>query len=150
MSHLQDVVAGVAEALSTGTFVMPVTAERVFDPQVDLPELPTGQARLTVIGKSETTQRIDRGATLLDRFTVDVGVRGIPTDQTKESLDPFSTLVDQVRDYFWVNLWPDAEVDIDTAEVTVPWSVRHLNEQNVFLSVVSFTFVRTRDVPERS
>ncbi|MDX1968027.1 MAG: hypothetical protein SFV23_12705 [Planctomycetaceae bacterium] len=149
MSDLQDVADGVATALAAGSFVMPVTAVRVFDTQVDLPNLPAGGAILTVIGKSETTQMIDRGATLLDRFTVDCGIRGVPADQETTSLDPYSTLVDQIRDYFWAELWPGEVVDIDTAEVTVPWSVKHLNEQNVFLAVVSFTFVRTRDVPER-
>lgn len=149
MSDLQTIADAVADQLGAGTFAVPVTASRVMDPQVELKDLPTGQALLTVIGKSETSQRADRGATLRDTFTVDVGIRAVPVDQDPATLDPFATLVDVVRDYFWVELWPEADVDIDTAEVTVPWSVRHLNEQNVFLSVVSFTFVRTRDVPER-
>lgn len=150
MSDLQTIADSVADELASGAFAVPVTAARVMDPQTELKGLPTGQALLTVIGKSETSQRADRGATLLDTFTVDVGIRGVPVDQEPTTLDPFATLVDGVRDYFWSELWPGAEVDLSTAEVTVPWSVRHLNEQNVFLSVVSFTFVRTRDVPERS
>lgn len=147
--RLQAIADKVKEALDAATFSPVVTVERVYDPQVERLDLPASTTPLlSVVAKSETNVRDSRG-TLIDSYVVDVAIRCRVADETPASCDPLSALVDSVADYFWETTWTGSNVTQTEGEISSPWSVNNLAEQNVFLAVVSYTFTGLRDTPTR-
>jgi hypothetical protein len=150
-SRLQPIADGVATALAAGTFAPALTVERVYDVQVDADALPASATGVlvTVLAKESTASRATRGE-LLEEYVVDVAIRTRVADKTVGTCDPLSDLVESIRDYFWVETWPEASESLSLKDASmVPWSEPHMRESGVFFALVTLTFEDIVPVPER-
>jgi len=148
-SRLQQVADIVGQLLQAAELPLVCAVERLYDPKVDLKELPVPTSPLlTVIGRKDSRSRHAR-ALLADEYTVDVGIRAQVASDAPEHCDPLSELTDAIADALWTKIvrftdenGPGEHVDayLTAADVSTPWSVTHLREQQVWLSVVTFTF----------
>lgn len=148
MADLQSVTDAVRADLAAASLGVTLTVARVFDPDADLKDLPTGPgaALVIVIGKGVTTTRESRGS-VQDSFTVDVGIRAkVPQSDPDGTCDDLSELHRKIKDYWW-----GQKVDGTTfmAVEETPWSVTHLTDQRVWVSMMTLTFLQGRSIPAR-
>jgi hypothetical protein len=148
MADLQSVADAVRADLAAASLGVTLTVARKFDPDTDLKDIPTGPgaALVTVMSKGNSTTRETRGS-VLDTITVDVGIRArVPQSNPDDACDDLSELHRKIRDYWW-------NQTIDGTKFTgveeTPWSVTHLTDQRVWVSLMTLTFIQSRNIPAR-
>ena len=112
---------------------------RKFDPDADLKDIPTGPGRLlvTVIGRSVSTTRESRPGSVRDTFTVDVAIRAkVPQSLPDDACDDLSGAAPQGQRLLVGNQAVDGTAFIGVEKP--PWSVSHLTDQRVVVSMMTF------------
>lgn len=148
MADLQSLADAVRADLAAASLGVTLTVARVFDPDTDLKNIPIGPAAalVTVIGKGVTTTRESRGS-IQDSFSVDVGIRAkVPQTDPDGTCDDLSELHRKIKDYWW-NQKIDGATFMSVEET--PWSVAHLTDQRVWVSMMTLTFLQGRSIPAR-
>lgn len=148
MPDLQSIAASVASDLAAASLGMTLTVARAFDPDVDLKGLPQAAdsaAHVTVIGRTTATTRAARRF-LEDEIVIDVGIRARVSQDYDDEADDLAELTRKVQDYWWDTEYSGAR--FRSVEVT-PWSVTHLTEHRLWMSLVSLTFINSREIPAR-
>lgn len=148
MADLQSLTDAVRADLAAASLGVALTVGRKFDPDVDLKDVPTGPAAamVTVIGKGCSTTRESRGS-VLDTFTVDVGIRArVPQVNPDDACDDLSVLHRKIKDYWWTQTVDGTKF---TGVEELPWSIPHLTDQRVWTSLLTLTFIQSRDIPAR-
>lgn len=138
MSVLTNIADAVVAELNDHDFGVQFTAERVYDPALEIRELK--DLRVTVVPKGAETQTASRSLVQHD-YRVDVAVRKKFDADSSAELDPLIDLVEAIGDFFKqrrLQSMPNAAWV--RTENPSAWSPEHLSEQRVFVSVLTFTF----------
>jgi len=138
MAVVTDLADAVVAELNAATFSQPVTAERHYLPQFDLPEMKT--LHVTVVPKGVVLSTSDRARGQGD-YSIDIAVqKKFETDENTE-LDPLVALVEEIADHFRARRlasYPNAAW-LKT-EQTVLYAPEHIHELRQFTSVLTLTY----------
>jgi len=152
-STLIDAAEAVKDALNEapeGTFDQEFTAVRSYRPRYTPSQLKT--LRVTVVPRGVDRSILGRRTRRIDPV-IDIGIQKKltpPTDDTdaafsNEQGDALMSLVEAIADYLDSKRLPGyldaAPVSIDNDPV---WSVEELSQNNIFMSVITFTLRRAK------
>jgi len=137
------VAVSIAEAVLVGlnghTFSQPLTAERQYRPQFELPDMKT--LRVSVVPRALKTSGGTRGQAG-NECAVDVAVQKKLDTEENAEIDPLIGLVEEIADFVRTTrrfaTFPDA-VWVRTENDPL-YSLEHLEELRQFTSVLTFTF----------
>src|SRR5690606_18917339 len=96
VSTIIDVADAVTASLNAGTFSPPFTAQRRYQPRLDLAQLQT--LRVSVVPKSVTTTAASRRDGFVDS-AVDIGIQQKVTAGDPSQVDALLDLVEQINDH---------------------------------------------------
>jgi len=138
VTDIADAVVAELNSPPPGTFAQAFTAARHYRPQFDLAELKT--LRVSVVPRKVEITSLMRSANQND-VSVDVAVqKKVSPDDTAE-LDALMALVEQIADYFRLRRLTAVPTALWTKTENVPvYSPEHLEQKQVFTSVLTFTF----------
>ena len=135
-------VADIAEAVKTdlngGTFSQPFTAERLYQPLFELPDMQ--QLHVTVVPSGVAVLPATRKQCFID-VTVDVAVQKKFAQGDAVELDPLMALVEEIRVFFQLQrlaAYPSAVWQ--KTENKPIYALEHMDELRQFTSVLSLTF----------
>jgi len=140
-----SLITTIADALVTelngapaGTFAQAFAAARHYRPQFDLAELKT--LRVSVVPKGIVITGLMRSANQHD-VSVDVAVQKKVNPTDSAELDGLMTLVEQIADFFRLRRLAALPQALWTKTDNLPvYSPEHLEQKQVFTSVLTFTF----------
>jgi hypothetical protein len=141
MSLIADIAQAVVGELNgapPGTFALAFTAARSYRPEFDLAALKT--LRVCVVPKAIAIASLGRSANQHD-VAIDVAVQKKVDAGDTSALDGLMTLVEQIADYLrlrrLVSFPAACWVKTDNQPV---YSMEHLEQHQVFTSVLTLTF----------
>jgi hypothetical protein len=135
--ELLRVADSVVQRLNAGPFSQAFTAQRLYLPQFELPEMAT--LHVSVVPKEEVTQFLSRGQ-LMRTCTVEVGVQKKLEQIGNEQIDALVMLVNEIADAF-NRLKLDAPNALCTATKPNPiYAPEHLDQLRQFTSVITLKF----------
>ena len=142
MAVITDIADAVVQELNSGSWSLPLSAERHYRPVFDLKDMQT--LHVTVVPKGTQVERADRSRSQFD-YQVDVGVQRKFEKGDAAELDPLVGLVEEIADHFRAQrlaAYPDAVcVKSEHAPVYAP---EHMDELRQFTSVLTLTFRAVR------
>lgn len=131
------VVTELAQAPAE-TFVQPFAAQRHYRPTFDLAALKT--VRVSVVPRSLTISALGRASNQHD-VAVDVAVQKKVDPADSAELDSLMRLVEQIADFFRLRRLTELPEAMWTRTENQPvYSPEHLEQKQVFTSVLTFTF----------
>lgn len=141
MSKITDIADAVVTALNSGTFSQTFTAQRLYLPVYDLPDMET--LRVAVVPRGLTREIFGRDSTKVD-YIIDVAIQQKPASLDNATLDALTGFVQEVADSFdraTVNFEGGRAtcIQIDNQPIYAP---DHLETFHQFTSVLSLTFRR--------
>lgn len=138
MSVITDIADALVAELNAGSFSQPVSAQRLYFPQFDLPSMQT--LHVTVVPKGVVLSTLDRARGQGD-YALDLAVqRKLATDDNPE-LDALVDLVEEIIDHFRarrLDSFP-AAAWLKT-EVAALYAPEHMTEMRQFTSVLTLTY----------
>ena len=138
ITAIADAVVTDLNGAAAGTFAQAFTAARHYRPQFDLAELKT--LRVSVVPKGIAITGLMRSANQHD-VSVDVAVQKKVNPADSAELDGLMALVEQIADYFRLRRLTALPTALWTKTDNVPvYAPDHLEQKQVFTSVVTFTF----------
>jgi len=138
MPVITDIADAIVAELNGTAFVPPVTAERHYVPQFELPEMQS--LHVTVVPKAAVLGMADRTRSQSD-YSVDIAVQQKFETGDNAELDPLLSLVEQIADHFRgrrLDSYPDAAWL--RTEQTVLYAPEHMHELRQFTSVLTLTY----------
>lgn len=125
----------VAAAINTGSFSMPVTAQRLLLPEFELADL--AQLKVTVVPKSVDITALTR-QTMVYEVSIDVGVQKKLSGEVDTELPGLLTLVEEINVFLRKRsisgaVWTKSSVDPIYAR-------EHLSQSRVFTSVITIIY----------
>lgn len=137
-AELLRVADAVVDALNAAALDPEFQAQRLYQPQFELPEL--NVLRVSVVPKDQTTQTLTRGITRRI-FRVDVGVQKKFERGDAPELDPLVTLVERIAALFHRRRLPGLSEAFCTAAKPEPvYAPEHMDQFRQFTSVLTLTF----------
>lgn len=140
---VENAIVDVLNTTSAGTFAQVFTAERQYKPEYDLAQLKT--LKVTVVPKKIEIASLGRNVNQHD-VSVDVAIQKKVTSTSTQELDPLMALVEQIADCLRLRrltLGKDggegSAIWVKTENVPI-YSPEHLEQKQVFTSVVTITF----------
>jgi hypothetical protein len=138
ITSIADAVVTDLNGAAAGTFAQTFTAARHYRPQFDLAELKT--LRVSVVPKGIAITGLMRIANQHD-VSIDVAVQKKVNPTDSAELDGLMTLVEQIADYFRLRRLTALPTALWTKTENVPvYAPEHLEQKQVFTSVLTFTF----------
>lgn len=138
ITAVADAVVAELNGAPAGTFAQAFAAARHYRPQFDLAELKT--LRVSVVPKGIAITGLMRSANQHD-VSVDVAVQKKVNPADSAELDGLMTLVEQIADYFLLRRLTALPTALWTKTDNVPvYAPEHLEQKQVFTSVLTFTF----------
>ena len=138
ITSIADAVVTDLNGAAAGTFAQTFTAARHYRPQFDLAELKT--LRVSVVPKGIAITGLMRSANQHD-VSVDVAVQKKVNPADSAELDGLMTLVEQIADYLRLRRLTALPTALWTKTDNVPvYAPDHLEQKQVFTSVLTFTF----------
>ena len=138
ITAIADAVVTDLNGAAAGTFAQTFTAARHYRPQFDLAELKT--LRVSVVPKGIAITGLMRSANQHD-VSIDVAVQKKVNPTDSAELDGLMTLVEQIADYFRLRRLTALPTALWTKTENVPvYAPEHLEQKQVFTSVLTFTF----------
>jgi hypothetical protein len=138
VTNLADAVAAELNAAPPGTFDLPLVAVRHYRPVFELVELKT--LRVSVVPKKIEITGLSR-TTNQHEVTIDVAVQKKVTEGDTAELDGLMSLVERVGDYLRLRRLSAMPTAIWSKTENAPvYSPEHLEQKQVFTSVLSVTF----------
>jgi len=134
-SAMINVASAVVAGLNDGEFSQELTAERKYQPAVELKDLKT--LHVTIVPKSQTITPASRSDSDFDS-TIDIGIQKKLDSADADELDALMTLVEEVVDCLRsIRPVGAAFVAIENEPVFDP---DHLDTQRVFTSLLTVTY----------
>ena len=138
VTAIADAVVTDLNVAAAGTFAQTFTAARHYRPQFDLAELKT--LRVSVVPNVVAITGLMRSANQHD-VSVDVAVQKKVNPAGSAELDGLMTLVEQIADHFRLRRLTALPTALWTKTDNVPvYAPEHLEQKQVFTSVLTFTF----------
>ena len=138
ITAVADAVVAELNSAPAGTFAQAFAAARHYRPQFDLAELKT--LRVSVVPKGIAITGLMRSANQHD-VSIDVAVQKKVNPTDSAELDGLMTLVEQIADYFRLRRLTALPTALWTKTENVPvYAPEHLEQKQVFTSVLTFTF----------
>ena len=138
MATVSDIAEAVKNELNAGTFSMPLTAERHYQPQFDLAEMKG--LHVSVVPGGVTLASLGRGRSQSD-VKIDVAVQKKLKKADAAEIDPLMALVEEIVEFFKarrLSAVPEAAwVKTENAPIVAQ---EHMAEMRQFTSVVTLTF----------
>jgi hypothetical protein len=139
MHVVVQVAQAVTDALNTGTFSMPFTAQRLALPLFTLEEMQ--DLHVTVVPREVASSVLDR-ASDEDEVKVDVAVQKRAASVAVADVDPLLSLVQEIADFLNRRQMGDAIwKKTENKPVYLP---EHLREKEQFTSVLTVTYKLVR------
>lgn len=138
MAVITDLADAIVAELNAATFSQPITAERHYLPQFDLPEMKT--LHVTVVPRGIVSGLSDRSRGQGD-YSVDVAIQKRLTSDDNADIDPLLALVEEIADHFHARRlasYPNA-VWLKT-EQAVLYAPEHIADLRQFTSVLTLTY----------
>lgn len=138
MPVITDLADAVVAELNGASFSQPVTAQRLYLPQFELPELQA--LHVTVVPKAVLLASADRSRSQGD-YSVDVAVQQKFTTGDNAELDLLTGLTEEIGDHFRgrrLGSYP-AAAWLKT-EQKVLYAPEHIDELRQFTSVLTLTY----------
>jgi hypothetical protein len=138
MAVVTDIAAAVVAELNAATFSQPVTAERSYFPQFDLPEMKT--LHVTVVPKEVASGVSDRSRKQ-GEYSVDIAVQKKLSSDDNADIDPLVALVEEIADHFHARrlaAYPNA-VWLKTEQIVL-YAPDHMADLRQFTSVLTLTY----------
>ena len=138
MALIADIADAVVAELNAGSFSVPLTAERLYRPDFELPEMK--DLHVSVVPGGVTTVTLGRGRAQHD-YRIDVAVQKKFKKGDAVELDPLMALVEEIADHFRFKRLDGhpAAVWVKTENAPV-YAQEHMAEMRQFTSVLTFTF----------
>jgi hypothetical protein len=138
MSEIVQVADAVVAALNAATFSQPVSAERSYLPQFELPEME--DLHVTVVPKTVEITGATRGTGTYD-YKIDVAVQKRFQSGDIAELDPLLRLVEEIADHFrFKRLEGYPSAAWTKTEHPAIYAPEHMENFRQFTSVVTLTF----------
>jgi hypothetical protein len=138
MSTITDIADAVVTGLNAGTFSQEFTAQRSYRPVMDLPQLQA--LHVTVVPRDVTIASAGRDRNQHD-CRIDIAVQKKVDQEQPAEIDSLMDLVEEIIECFQghrLDDYPDAAlVRIENAPI---YSVEHMDQHQVFTSVVTLTY----------
>lgn len=138
MSTVVRIADAVVADLNAGTFAEPFTAERLFSPVFELPDMQA--LHVSVVPRSITTQPCTRAAGFFD-YNIDIGVQKKLNSDDPTEVEGQLALVEQIGDYLRnrkLAAMPETTwIKAENAPVYLP---EHLEQLRQFTSVMTVTY----------
>lgn len=135
---IADAVVTELNGAPSGTFAQAFTAARHYRPQFDLAELKT--VRVSVVPKGIGITGLMRSANQHD-VSIDVAVQKKVNPADAAELDGLMLLTEQIADFFRLRRLAALPQALWTKTDNLPvYSPEHLEQKQVFTSVLTFTF----------
>jgi hypothetical protein len=133
-----DIIAladAVAAAINTGSFSMPVTAQRLLLPEFELADL--ADLKVTVVPKSVEMATLTR-QTMIYEVAIDVGIQKKLNGEVDTELPGLLNLVEEINVFLRKHalsgaVWTKSSIDPIYAR-------EHLSQSRVFTSVLTITY----------
>ena len=136
MAVILDTADAVVALLNAGEFSQQFTAERLYLPLFELPDMAT--LHVTVVPKAVAIAGLSRIVSQRE-FKIDVAVQQ-KGDETAETIDPLVDLVEEIVDYFQSRRLASPNVICTGVDVKPIYSQEHMHELRQFTSVLTLTF----------
>ena len=125
----------VTVAINTGSFSVPVAAQRLLLPEFELADL--AQLKVTVVPKSVDITALTR-QTMVYEVSIDVGVQKKLSGEVDTELPGLLTLVEEINVFLRKRpisgaVWTKSSIDPIYAR-------EHLSQSRVFTSVITITY----------
>ncbi len=135
---LIDIADAVVSVLNADGFSEAFTAQRLYRPEFSLKDL-TG-LRFTVVPRSESIETSTRSTDQFD-YEIDVAVQKKLATDTVEEIDDLVSLSELIGDRFrHVTLETAPKAYWVESEIRIPYAPEHLEQCQVFTSVLTLTF----------
>lgn len=138
MSTVNQIAGAVVASLNAGSFSLPFTAERRYQPVFELSQLQ--ELRVSVVPKSLTATAATRSDAFFD-CAIDIGVQQKVNADDAETLDGLMHLVEEIGDHLRLHkldAFPNAAwLAIENDPIFAP---DHLEKERVFTSVLTVTY----------
>lgn len=138
MSTINQIADAVVASLNAGSFSLPFTAERRYQPVFELSQLQ--ELRVSVVPKSLTATAATRADAFFD-CAIDIGIQQKVNADDAETLDGLMHLVEEIGDHLRfhkLDAFPNgAWLAIENDPIFVP---DHLEKERVFTSVLTVTY----------
>lgn len=150
-----EIADAVVAELNGATLSMPFTAERRYVPRfklrknqpgegADLPDLET--LRVSVVPRGLSAATLARRSHDFD-YLVDVAVQKRLEDDEPATVDPYMRLPEEIIDLFRGGTLSGLDAKCVAVANEPIYAPEHLNDSNVFTSVVTLTFRKVRAEP---
>lgn len=138
MSTIIDIADAVVASLNAGVFSQQFTAHGRYRPVMDLPQLQT--LHVTVVPRDVTITSAGRNCVQRD-CRIDIAVQKKVDQEDLAEIDSLMNLMEEIIEHFQehrLDDYPDAGlVRIENAPI---YSVEHMDQHQVFTSVVTLTY----------
>lgn len=139
MSTMTLIADAVAAHVNAGSFSMPVSAVRLYQPAFTLEEL--AELRVSVVPRTTAISAASRDSSTFE-CVIDVGVqRKLPAEGEQAEIDALLTLVEEIADHLRLRRLPGAP---DAAWAGIAHepvvSSESLEQHRVFTSVLSVSY----------
>lgn len=139
MSTITAIADAVAAHVNAGSFSMPVSASRLYQPAFTLEEL--AELRVSVVPRTTAISAASRDSSAFE-CVIDVGVqRKLPAEGEQAEIDALLNLVEEIADHLRLRRLPGAP---DAAWAGIAHepviSSESLEQHRVFTSVLSVTY----------
>lgn len=133
-----EVAEAVTDVLNAAPLSQAFTAERLYVPVHELPDLDT--LRVSVIAAKATTTRLSRSQNQYE-FEIAVEIRKRCEDVTPTAFDPLLYLAEEIAELFRDNgLAAVADARCWEARIAPVFSSDHADQQKVFAALVTLVF----------
>lgn len=131
-----EIAEAVKDELNAGSFSQSFTAERLYEPQFELPEMKT--LRVSVVPKGVTLAPATRSSDFVD-YAIDVAVQKKIADDSET--DELMTLVQEIVDFFSRRVLSGATgASWVKTENNPVWDPTHMRELRQFTSLITVTY----------
>lgn len=137
-SKLVQLADAVVAALNAGKFSLAFTAQRLYRPYFDLPEMST--LHVTVVPDSMVLTQHTR-VTMANESKVDVAVQRKYKTEDAAELDPLMVLVEEIAAMFAQNrVIAELGAVLLKVEHAPVYSPEHMQDKRMFTSIITLTY----------